>query len=44
MRYFVGIDWASEHDDVCILGKDVKIIEEFRLDVAARGFDYLLER
>lgn len=40
---FVGIDWSSVHDDVCILDASGKIIKEFRVPISGPGFRELLE-
>lgn len=39
---YVGIDWSTRHDDVCILDDQGQVIKEFRIDVSAKGFQKLL--
>jgi len=38
---FVGFDWASDHHDVIVVDQHGKIIEDFRFDDAAEGWELL---
>jgi transposase len=41
---FVGIDWASEHHDVCVEDDRGSVVSSFRVGHDAGGFDELVER
>lgn len=40
---FVGIDWSTKHDDICIIDNQGQVIKEFRIPVSATGFSKLLQ-
>jgi transposase len=41
IMYFVGIDWADEKHDICILSQDGKIISRFTIPHSHDGFLHL---
>jgi transposase len=42
--YFMGIDWADEKHDICVLDPQGKVIREFDISHDQRGFDILRKR
>jgi transposase len=40
---FIGIDWSTQHDDICIIDNQGQVIKEFRIPVSATGFSKLLQ-
>ena len=40
---FIGIDWSTQHDDICIMDEKGKKIKEFRIPVSSSGFSNLLK-
>lgn len=42
--YFIGIDWADEKHDLCILAENGTIHSEFEISNDQRGFDTLRKR
>jgi transposase len=40
-RAFVGFDWASDHHDVVLVNQAGKIVEDFRFDDTAEGWQLL---
>ena len=41
---FVGFDWASDHHDVVLVNQAGKIVEDFRFDDTAEGWQVLKKR
>jgi hypothetical protein len=41
---FVGFDWASDHHDVVVVDQRGKIVEDFRFDDTADGWQLLVRR
>lgn len=41
---YVGIDWSSQYNDICILGQKEEKVKEFRIEINDAGFQYLLEQ
>lgn len=41
---FVGFDWASDHHDVVLVDQHGKIVEDFRFDDTAEGWQLLIKR
>lgn len=41
--FYVGIDWSSSYDDVCILDETGSVVNEFRIDISPAGFTILLD-
>jgi transposase len=41
---FVGIDWAAEEHDVCVLDESGEGVDVFCIEHSARGFDKLIAR
>jgi transposase len=41
---FVGFDWASDHHDVVLLNQAGKIVEDFRFDDTAEGWQLLKKK
>jgi len=44
MKIFVGIDWSNEFDNVCIVNELEEIVNEFKIEISAQGFRYLVEQ
>lgn len=42
--YFMGIDWADEKHDICVLDEQGHVIREFEISNDQRGFDILRKR
>src|SRR3990172_4035872 len=42
--YFMGIDWADNKHDICVLDKKGQIMREFEISNDQRGFDILRKR
>ena len=42
--YFMGIDWASDKHDICVLNESGQVVREFVIDNNQRGFDILRKR
>jgi transposase len=42
--YWMGIDWADEKHDICVLDEKGKIVREFDISNDQRGFDILRKR
>ena len=42
--YFMGIDWASDKHDICVLNESGQVVREFVIDNDQRGFDILRKR
>lgn len=40
---YVGIDWSSQYDDVCIVNETEEKVKEFRIKINKEGFEQLLE-
>jgi transposase len=40
----VGFDWASDHHDVVVVDRDGHIVEDFRFDDTAEGWQMLVEK
>ncbi len=43
MKTYIGIDWSSTHDDVCILNEKEEVVNKFRFDVTKQGFKKLID-
>jgi transposase len=43
-RYHIGLDWASDHHDVCVLDAGGQRLAEFRVAHTAAGFSELRQR
>lgn len=41
---FVGFDWASNHHDVVVVDRDGRIVEDFRFDDTAEGWQLLRKK
>lgn len=41
---YVGIDWSSQYDDICIMDGNGKKIKEFKIKVNREGFQFLLNQ
>ena len=41
---FVGFDWASDHHDVVVVDQHGKIVEDFRFDDTAEGWQLLIKK
>ncbi len=41
---FVGFDWASDHHDVVVVNQAGKIVEDFRFDDTAEGWQLLKKK
>jgi transposase len=41
---FVGFDWAGDHHDVVVVDRRGKIVEDFRIDDTAEGWQLLVKR
>ncbi|MFV1969184.1 MAG: IS110 family transposase [Pirellulaceae bacterium] len=41
---FVGFDWASDHHDVVVVNQHGKIVEDFRFDDTAEGWQLLIKK
>ena len=41
---FVGFDWASDHHDIVLVDQRGKIVEDFRFDDTADGWQLLVKR
>jgi transposase len=41
---FVGFDWASDHHDVVLVDQHGKIVEDFRFDDTAEGWQLLVKK
>jgi transposase len=41
---FVGFDWASDHHDAVVVDQHGKIVEDFRFDDTAEGWDLLIKK
>ncbi len=41
---FVGFDWASDHHDVVLVDRQGKVVEEFRFDHTAEGWQFLIKK
>ena len=41
---FVGFDWASDHHDVVLVERHGKVVEEFRFDDTAEGWQLLIKK
>ena len=41
---FVGFDWASDHHDVVLVDRHGKVVEEFRFDDTAEGWQLLIKK
>ena len=41
---FLGFDWASDHHDVVLVDQHGKIVEDFRFDDTAEGWQVLIKR
>lgn len=44
MKYQIGIDWADQHHDICILDNEGKKVEKFQIKHNHEGFETLLDR
>lgn len=42
--YYIGIDWADNKHDICILDSEGQIIREFEISNDQRGFGILRKR
>ena len=42
--FYVGIDWSSQYNDICIMNGKEEKVKEFRIKINQRGFQYLLEQ
>ena len=42
--YFIGIDWADEKHDICIIDQKGTAIQQFEITNNQRGFDILRKR
>ena len=40
---FVGFDWARDHHDVVVVNRDGRVVEEFRFDDTAEGWQRLVK-
>jgi transposase len=41
---FVGFDWASDHHDVVVVDRDGRIVEDFRFDDTAEGWQQFRQK
>ena len=41
---FVGFDWASDHHDVVVVNQRGRVVEDFRFDDTAKGWQWLIEK
>ena len=41
---FVGFDWASDHHDVVVVDQHGKVVEDFRFDDSADGWQLLIKK
>jgi transposase len=41
---FVGIDWAEQHHDVCVVAADGRVLDRFRIDDNVAGVSQLHDR
>ncbi len=41
---FVGFDWASDHHDVVVVDREGHIVENFRFDDTAEGWQLLVKK
>ena len=41
---YVGIDWSSQFNDICIVNENEQKVKEFRIKINQNGFQYLLEQ
>lgn len=41
---FVGFDWADDHHDVVVVDREGRIVEEFRFDDSAEGWQLLVRK
>jgi transposase len=39
--YYLGIDWATDKHDVCLLADDGRILSEFEITYDLKGFELL---
>lgn len=42
--YYIGIDWADQKHDICVLDQDGNKVREFEISHDKRGFDILRKR
>jgi hypothetical protein len=43
MTYYLGIDWADQRHDLCLLHPDGRLVSHFTLDHDLRGFQAVAE-
>jgi len=43
MKTYIGIDWSSTHDDVCILNEKEEVVNKFRIEITNQGFQKLID-
>jgi transposase len=41
---FAGFDWASDHHDIVIVNRDGQIIEDFRIEESAEGWQQFIQK
>ena len=39
--YYLGIDWATDKHDVCLLADDGRVLSEFEITHDLKGFELL---
>ena len=43
-RAFAGLDWAQDHHDVVVINQHGAVVEDFRIEETADGWDHLRKR
>jgi len=41
MKHYIGVDWSSQYDDICIINEKEEVVKEFRVNVDKEGFNFL---